>query len=137
MIISWLGVLLWMGLIFYFSAQVGEDSGNLSFNITEIAFKIVKKIAPYMDIDTFHHFIRKGAHFTVYLILGILSLNAFQKSKLLGSKGIVFALGLCILYAISDEIHQAFVPGRGPSMKDVGIDSLGSMMGIGIYLLFK
>ncbi len=35
-----------------------------------------------------------------------------------------------VLYAASDEFHQSFVPGRGPSIVDIGIDSLGVLTGI-------
>jgi VanZ family protein len=50
-------------------------------------------------------------------------------------KEVFIALIFCILYATSDEIHQAFVPGRGPQVKDVFIDSAGSFIGIGMYEL--
>ena len=44
------------------------------------------------------------------------------------------ALIVCVLYAISDEVHQMFVPGRGPGIKDVLIDSAGATVGIGVYM---
>ena len=42
----------------------------------------------------------------------------------------MLALFLCITYAISDEAHQLFVPGRGARLKDVLIDSFGAAIGI-------
>ncbi len=45
----------------------------------------------------------------------------------------MLSLMICILYAISDEVHQSFVPGRGPGVMDVLIDSAGAMVGIGMY----
>ncbi len=62
-------------------------------------------------------------------------INAFRASGVYGYKGIAFALLVCVLYAISDEVHQMFVPGRGPGIKDVLIDSVGATVGIGMYML--
>ena len=42
----------------------------------------------------------------------------------------IFAIILCILYAISDEIHQHFIPGRSGDLLDVGIDTMGSCLGV-------
>jgi VanZ family protein len=39
----------------------------------------------------------------------------------------------CVLYAVSDEVHQLFVPGRGAQVTDVLIDNAGAFVGIGIY----
>ena len=49
-------------------------------------------------------------------------------------KRILISLCIGILYATSDEIHQAFVPGRGPQVTDVMIDSMGVVLGILIVL---
>jgi len=111
----------------------------------------VEKVAPKSEfnVDRFNHIIRKNAHFFVYLVLGILVMNALEKQlriengelrikkfKDYSSKRLALALGICVLYAISDEVHQLFVPGRGPQVKDVFIDSAGACVGIMIYLGF-
>ena len=44
-------------------------------------------------------------------------INAKRRSGLKGLKWFILALGLCILYAVSDEIHQLFVPGRGAQLR--------------------
>lgn len=49
----------------------------------------------------------------------------------------LLALATCIVYAVSDEIHQLFVPGRGAQVKDVMIDSTGAFAGIIIYSWLK
>ena len=54
----------------------------------------------------------------------------------MGKQSVVFTLLLCIGYAITDELHQAFVPGRTPKLLDVLIDSSGASLGISIYVLF-
>jgi len=136
MIISWIAVFLWMLLIFYLSAQVADESNNLSKGFTQVIISMIEKIAPNFefDINVFNHIIRKYAHFFVYMILGVLVLNALDRS---GIYKFSWALMICILYAISDEIHQAFVPGRGPGIKDVFIDTSGSIVGIMIYMVIS
>lgn len=66
------------------------------------------------------------------MILGILT-NALRINRVHSYKGILLALLICILYAISDEIHQIFVPGRSGEIRDVVIDSSGSSTGILVY----
>lgn len=77
-----------------------------------------------------HHFLRKNAHFFIYLILGVLVKHAFKKSDVLGFKAVVFTLLICAGYAATDEFHQLFVPGRGGLVSDVGIDTAGASLGI-------
>lgn len=143
-IISWLLVGLWMLLIFCFSHQPATQSSGLSTEVTEIILSIVDKVAPSatIDLDLFHHIVRKNAHFFVYLILGILVINALRSLKYenIGNyKMIVLAILICALYAASDEIHQLFILGRAGQLKDVLIDSAGAMVGIlgygGIYFM--
>ena len=47
------------------------------------------------------------------------------------------ALLICVLYAVSDEVHQIFVPGRGAEVKDVLIDSAGASVGVLMYLVIS
>ena len=122
-IVSWVAVLVWMAVIFSLSAQPAVSSNQLSKGVTEIIFEIVEKITK-----------EKFAHFVGYLILCVLVLNALNISGS-GSNLILLAGLICVGYAIGDEIHQMFVPGRGPQIKDVFIDSSGASVGIAIYQL--
>lgn len=135
--ISWIAVFIWMSIIFYLSAQPANESSNLSSGVTELAFNIINNILPNVEfnIDEFHYIIRKLAHFTAYFILAILTINALRTSKVYGYKSIIIALIISIIYAASDEFHQSFVPGRGPAIKDVFIDSSGAVTGLFVYLL--
>lgn len=135
--IAWTAAILWMMLIFYFSSQIADQSSELSTGVTQLIIEFINKILPRanFNIETFNYIVRKNAHFVVYLILGILVANALKKSGVVGYKGIVWALIICILYAISDEIHQLYVPGRAGQIKDVVIDSLGAMVGIRLWCL--
>ncbi|MFA5535750.1 MAG: VanZ family protein [Bacillota bacterium] len=135
---SWLLVIIWMAVIFNFSAKPAVESNEMSTGITEKILEVVEKVVPSMKIDKakFNHVIRKNAHFLVYFVLGILVLNGFKNSGLEKFKSLGLALLICVLYAISDEIHQVFVPGRGGQVKDVIIDSVGAIVGMGIYAKF-
>ena len=98
-----------------------------------------------IKLDTLHTIIRKCAHFTEYGILAILVLelaNTFDEwKKILLQKRYVKSLWwtviFCIIVAVSDEFHQSFVPGRGPSVRDVCIDTSGSLMFLIIAVIIK
>ena len=135
--VSWALVLLWMGLIFYLSAQVAAESDHLSLGLTQILIGTIERLIPGIDVGAIlsNHLIRKSAHFIAYLILGSLVSNALTQSNFSGKSRVAIAWGISVLYAVSDEIHQLFVPGRSGQIKDVLIDSAGAMVGIGLYLL--
>ena len=131
-IISWLAVVLWLALIFVLSAQPVYKSNGLSKGISEEMVKIIEKISPdrHINIDRFNHYLRKIAHFLSYMVLAILMMNVLRLMRVSGGKKIAIALVVCILFAISDEFHQLFVPGRGSQVKDVLIDTAGAIVGI-------
>lgn len=137
-VISWLLVILWMGLIFYLSHQQAIESSHLSAGVTERIIAVIESVISGVEIDVgnFNHLIRKGAHFFSYLILGILVTNALKSSAIRGLKSFLIALVICILYAVSDEVHQLFVPGRAGQVMDVMIDSAGAAVGLAGYLAF-
>ena len=132
-------VFAWMLVIFMLSAQRATESSSLSSGITRFVLNIINGLLPQMEIEfsAFSHFIRKSAHFIAYLILGTLSLNALDQDK--NAKQTLFAKALliCVLYAMSDEFHQLYVPGRSGELRDVLLDSTGSLFGIMIYFLVK
>lgn len=136
MILSWIMLFLWMFLIFNLSAQVADESRGLSNGVVDYIIKTVENVNPEIElnIENLSHIIRKCAHFTVYLILGSFATNALKKSEITGRRVFVSALLFCVLYAMSDEFHQLFVLGRSGEVKDVVIDSVGSVVGIWIYL---
>jgi len=75
---------------------------------------------------------RTLAHFTVYAILAaVLLLGLSGKSgPTLG--GVLVAFAAALLFAVSDEIHQAFVPDRAAEIEDVLVDSVGAVVGLGV-----
>ena len=144
-ILSWIAVLLWMFLIFVLSAQPAPRSNGLSQKVTEVIIEKVGLLVP-LDIKTstttdfikrFNHIVRKCAHVSEYFVLGALVTNAMKTSKVPRFNAFIFSVLLCVFYAISDEVHQLFVPGRGAQMMDVLIDSAGAIAGIGCIFLIK
>ncbi len=131
-VLSWLAVLVCMGLIFYLSSQSGEDSGRLSAIVTTFIMNIIERITgnSEFDLETFNHVVRKLAHFTAYFILGSLLLNALHASKVRPPKSQRYAYITATLYAATDECHQMFSDGRGPQLRDVAIDSAGALIGV-------
>lgn len=124
--LSLTSLICWMCLIFLLSAQESDQSAQLSSGW-------LAAINEFLGVELSHLFVRKAAHFTEYFVLGFLFSNAFYftRQKLL----FVWPLSLSALYALSDEIHQHFVPGRACSFKDVLIDCLGAMIGIDLYFI--
>jgi hypothetical protein len=49
----------------------------------------------------------------------------------------IIALLVCIIYALSDEFHQYFVPGRHVSVLDIALDSLGAMLGLAVFRTYR
>lgn len=121
-----------MLVIFMLSAQKATESSILSAGITRFVLNIINGLFPRMEIEfsVFSHFVRKSAHFIAYLILGILSLHAIDEEKNTKFAWFIKALLICVLYAMSDEFHQLYVPGRSGEIRDVLLDSTGSLVGI-------
>ncbi|WP_404429459.1 VanZ family protein [Sutcliffiella horikoshii] len=138
-VLSWGLVVGWMALIFFLSAQQGEQSADLSGGITELVNQIVEQVAPEAEfqIEEISFFVRKNAHFFAYMLLAVLTLNAVRRSGGRGwlSMGVAFIIS--VLYAISDEVHQLYVPGRSGQVSDVLLDSAGALMGIGLYAVIS
>ncbi|UJL45806.1 VanZ family protein [Virgibacillus sp. NKC19-16] len=135
--ISWTAVILMMVLLFSLSNQPSIKSNVLSEGITDNIVLTIETIMPNFNIDrySFNIMLRKSAHFFAYLILGIIVIYALRRSGVRGYRSIVLALGICVLFAIVDEVHQLFVPGRSGQVRDVVIDGAGAIVGVGLYLI--
>ena len=93
-----------------------------------------------ISLSTLIFLVRKTAHFTEYAILGALFyLNLIQFPKLNSHiKKLLLPILFSYLYAITDELHQVFVPGRSAQFRDILIDTLGASFGATItYLTIK
>ena len=106
---AWLPALGWAGLIFALSAQPGL------------------RVAPDEAVDLV---VRKVGHMAVFGILALLAWRALERTTRL-RRPWAWALGLTIVYALTDELHQAFVAGRQASLVDVAIDAVGALLAVG------
>lgn len=136
-------LILWMGVIFAFSNQNAEVSENVSDGFTSKVVDVVASVKKDESIkenkkeiiEDSRLFIRKTAHFSLYLVLGILIyLNVKDVKKI---NPIIISLMFCILYACSDEIHQMFINERTAKVLDILIDTTGSLIGILLIYLFS
>ena len=132
-IIKLILVILWMGLIFVFSSQDGYESTKTSDTFFYKVIDVVtgNKLIESEKIELAEKYIpivRKGAHFFLYFVLAILVFILLKEYAIVRYKLIIYTLIWVILYSISDEVHQLFVPGRVGSIKDVLIDSGGGIL---------
>lgn len=127
-----------MIIIFIFSAMPAEESTSTSgmfLNALKTIVEGVSKKALSEDVlSAMHLVIRKLAHFSEYAVLGA-SIMFAAWNELKGKRfSILLPELIAALYAVTDEIHQRFVPGRYGTWSDVLIDSTGAITGILIYL---
>ena len=140
-IILTVAVLINMAIIYFFSEESMEDSGNRSTGIVEKLMHLLHPDYDSLDWDTqmdimasTHRLVRKLAHFAEFGLLGFLSawLVAYvnrRKKWIRAWLEWLIPTVFCLLYAISDEVHQIF-SNRGASAKDVVIDFAGAVTGI-------
>jgi len=131
----WLPVLLWMVVIF------GASSDRHSFShSSRLIGPIVRWLIPHISDHALYRVIfgiRKIAHLMEYAILALLIWRALRQPVSNNTRPwqwrrATFALLLVVLYAASDEFHQAFVPSREASVIDVLIDTSGAAVGLGV-----
>lgn len=131
LVLSWTVTLIWMGVIFYLSSQPATQSAHLSTGVKNELLGILGHFIPgieTLEITSLDFYIRKNAHFIAYFILAVLMLLALLQSAV--PKPVNLALLFCLLFAISDEFHQLFVPGRSGQFRDVLIDGAGALLGV-------
>ena len=107
LVLLWLPVLLWAGLIFGLSSVSDLGTG----------------------LGTWDVVLRKIAHFCEYAILGALLLRALGRAEVAVAAGVA--------YAATDEWHQHFVPGRHAALRDVAIDAAGVLAGVVLLVQSK
>ena len=131
---SWLPAVLWMAFIFTASTDLMSAEHTSRFLVPFLHW--LKPDISWATIVQIHFLLRKGAHLTEYAILAVLLWRALRfrgvsvRSSLWPQAGI--ALAVAIVFAATDEYHQAYVPSRGSSSIDVLIDSCGAMIGLAL-----
>lgn len=129
-------IVVWAVVIFSFSAQPDTESSEISGHVS---YRIVKmwnqvfdgNIPPELEqmAQKIEYPVRKAAHMSEYAVLALLifqALTAFDRKKNRGC----MALGITAAYAVTDEFHQLFVPGRAGRVTDVLIDSAGAFLAL-------
>jgi VanZ family protein len=134
-------VLINMAIIYFFSSESKEDSGTRSTGVVTCLMHILHPDYDDLDWDTqmeimasTHHLVRKLAHFAEFGLLGFLTTGLViyvnrRKRWIKRWLEWVIPTVFCLLYAISDEVHQIFSD-RGSSAKDVMIDFAGAVTGM-------
>jgi len=126
-----------MAVIYYFSSQPSEISGNVSGSITRNIIRVFIKFFRYEGYEaservhrTAEFLVRKGAHFFVFFLLAFCVTNTIR--QIISNKKyiILTALSFCSLYAVTDELHQYFVPGRTAMWQDWLLDTVGALFGV-------
>ena len=84
----------------------------------------------WMEPDQASFLVRKTAHFTIYLVLGLCVNETLRLWGLEHRSRLLLSLLICFVYACSDEWHQTFVPGRAGQFRDVLLDTAGSLTGL-------
>ena len=136
--LSFVPAIFVMYMIFRLSAQDGVTSSQLSLKVSHkivvTADKLLKKDLTEEEVEHYvkkiHYYVRKLGHVTEYFILAV---SVAFPLYVYGVRGLwlVFSAGIfCVSFAGLDEYHQSFVAGRGPSVRDVAIDSIGVLPGI-------
>lgn len=129
--------IFWMAFIFFMSAQPASVSQELSHHTGFLIGRLFipgfsgwaaeRQLAWAVSID---FFVRKGAHLSEYAVLALLVRAAVRSFRPAIRHAAGITLGICFLYACSDEIHQLFVPGRAGMFRDVLIDTAGAAAGL-------
>ena len=109
----WLAVATWMALIFFLSAQPALPSSGEGW------------------LDDLMHIV---SHFVEYAVLAALVSHAIFADGRWTRARVALVMLWCAVYAVGDEWHQSFVPGREATVLDVTVDLVGVLMGCGVYI---
>lgn len=137
---AWWPALLWAALIFFFSTDLfSADHTGLIFE------PLLRWLFPFITPDGFeftHHLIRKSAHFIEYFVFFLLIYHGIRATR--QDRGpwhwswALLAWFIAAVYSALDEIHQIFVPSRGPSPWDSLLDSTGAFFALFVlFLLYR
>lgn len=110
----WLPVILWAVVIFSFSAKPTTRTSEIYWQ---------------------DFIVKKSAHVVEYVIFTVLFYRGLKNGGVEKKEAGVYSVILAILYAVSDEIHQSFTPGREPTVRDVFFDTSGSFLAV--YIIWK
>ena len=149
-LISWILVLIWMITIFYLSSMDSDQSNTKSKEtinvVVENTIDVTNNIGITNEpttkdnissiVNVLNKPLRKCMHATVYFVLVILVINAFNQMHLLTRVNTyIYSIIICFIYACTDEIHQLYVVGRTGQFIDILIDTIGALLGCGVFYI--
>ena len=112
----------------------GALSYEVSYQIVETKNEVLNENKTYDELaysaSSIEFYVRKAAHMTEYCLLAIAISFPLYVYGVRGIWLILLAGAICVGFAGLDEYHQSFVADRGPSVRDVSIDSIGVTAGI-------
>lgn len=120
---------IWMLAIFLLSNEVSDVSSDRSSAIVGVIESL--RINWPQELLTF--ITRKAAHIFMYFVLGILVFNVVRDYWSSAKRVIVASTVFVMAYAITDELHQLFVPGRSGEIRDVLIDTAAGFVGVILF----
>lgn len=129
LVIKYISVAICMLVIFLMSSEIAGTSSARSNEIV----RTIQSIGVNAPADLLTFLVRKAAHISAYFVLGILLFNLLKEYDLRVKKMIFISIGIAMLYACTDELHQVFVPGRSGEVRDVLIDTAGAAVGVVVY----
>ncbi|MFD0698665.1 VanZ family protein [Paenibacillus sp. GCM10027628] len=140
--------LIWMAVIFFKSAETYQQQSlrpllsswfegmKLSKSLPHWEFTYDHDLVSWQDpIGLIEFFIRKAGHVSEYAILALLWSLALLAKRLNVIMALLTSSLISVLYAITDEWHQTFVPGRTGHAIDVGVDTIGVAFAILFVLI--
>lgn len=110
----WAPVLAWATVIYLFSSKPTNPVGQIYWQ---------------------DFVVKKTAHMIEYGVFTVLLYRALTNSGMARKKASIYAMAIAAFYAVTDETHQSFTPGRTPKARDVVIDIIGS--GIATYTIWN
>ena len=130
-------------MIIIFLGSNDPASGEKSDFITKMIWRIIEVItgikSDYSQEMGTSYIVRKIAHISEYALLNISIYFGIYKNSIRKNfqRNIILAVFISLLYSISDEFHQSFVPGRVGTYKDVLIDFSGILISSLIIKFFS
>ena len=143
-------LVLWMGFIFFMSANDGDHSQGMSDGVTSLVLSAVwpgySGMLPDEQmavVESLSFPVRKAGHFSEYAVLGLLAFATLRQAQALRASRAIRstrriapaasgAVAIAFAYACFDEFHQLFVAGRSGQPFDVGVDTAGALVAVAI-----
>ena len=136
--VFWCLTLIIMATIFYFSSQTAVESTVVSMGFSERILRALLSITNMTEteisaaVKAMDGPVRALAHYSIFASLGTTCYLAVYFTKNMKN---VYSVGICTAYALFDEIHQIFVPGRSFQVSDILTDTAGVITGTLIVIM--